>query len=347
MERIFRLGHQFGSFLTLSMDAQHRIGTPNGMLIGYTHSQDPRPFLPIPMKVTIAICTWNRSRLLNQTLASLQSLDVPKGIEWEVVLVDNNSTDDTRAVAEGFQESLPLRYVFEAQQGHAVSRNRAIAESSGDLIIWTDNDVQVSPKWLKNYCDGVRQFPDAAFFGGKINPIFESGRPSWLTATWEKCRCVYAYRDLGNQVFPFPSDQFPYGANFAVVKRVQEQFPFDVHTGRSQNQLLGEDEISVLKRIATAGYQGIWLPDVSVDHLIPADRATSGYVGQYFVGQGQANVLRDKAKYGGRWQAWRVALHNYVCFLIKQRRNPDEWVSHLIRSSIAWGEYKQMSTNKA
>ncbi len=164
------------------------------------------------MKISVAICTWNRSRLLTQTLTNFVELTIPESVEWELIVVDNNSTDDTKQVIQRFADKLPIRYLFENQQGHSYSRNAAVQSATGELILWTDNDVIVDPGWLAAFADGANRYPAASFFGGKIEPVFETARPQWLAWQLEKCKSVYAARDLGNDAFELKPDQFPYGA---------------------------------------------------------------------------------------------------------------------------------------
>ncbi len=295
------------------------------------------------MKITIAICTWNRSRLLRQTLESISNLEIPPDVNWEVVIVDNNSTDDTKQVIQSFSDTLPLIYWFEKTQGHSFSRNVAIARASGDLIIWTDNDVEVRPDWLCNYAAACRTYPEATFFGGGIIPVFESAMPQWLEETWGKCQAVYAARDLGTQDFRLESGQFPYGANFAIRTQTQEKFLFDIKTGRKEGDLLGGDEITLLQRVTNSGHHGVWLGNVPLSHVIPDDRATENYVARYFIGQGQSNVQNGKSMHASKWRALIAAKFHQICYRLKRRsRDADEWVSHMIRSSIASGEYLEM-----
>ena len=297
------------------------------------------------MKISVAICTWNRSRLLRQTLDSIVAADHSQVDNWELIVVDNNSTDDTPAVVAEFEARLPIVYAQETMQGHSASRNRAIELATGDLIVWTDNDVIVDSDWLSAYRSAADRWPKSAFFGGVIEPVFESPKPAWLEETWEKCKPVYAARDLGEEEFALAANQFPYGANFAVRSEVQREFKFDILVGRVSGSLVGEDEIDLLRRITAAGYAGTWVPTAKVQHYIPDDRVTTKYVRDYFVGQGVANVLNDKATFfspfRARWSAW----HNWICFKLKQKsKSPDEWVSHLICSGIAQGEYLQFKT---
>ena len=246
------------------------------------------------MKITVAICTWNRSELLKQTLERFLQLKVPKDLQWEIVIVDNNSTDDTQQVIEQFTKNLPVVYVFEAQQGHSVSRNTAIANASGTHIIWTDNDVLVSPNWLAAYAEGFSKHPDVSFFGGQIDPVFETAKPKWLAEMWEKCKAAFATRNLGDQEVELNAERLPYGANFAIKTAVQKEFRYDTQFGRKASGMLGDDEIAVLQRVANAGHKGVWLPKAGLQHFVPNDRITERYVIDYFICQGQTNVMKRK-----------------------------------------------------
>ena len=299
------------------------------------------------MKISVAICTWNRSRLLKQTLESIAATNRSSIDSWELIVVDNNSTDNTREVVTGFSDRLPIIYVQETEQGLSASRNRAIESVTGDLIVWTDNDVIVDANWLRAYQSAANRYPDSAFFGGVIRPVFESPCPAWLEETWQKCKGVYAVRDLGKKEFEFQPNQFPYGANFAVRANVQRQFRFDTSIGRVSGGLVGEEEIEMLRRVTAAGHVGTWIPSAKLQHFIPNDRVTPEYVRNYFIGQGIANVMNRKGSYAtvnkARWAAW----YNQVCFRLKQhKKSPDEWVSHLICSSIARGEFLQMKSKR-
>ena len=298
------------------------------------------------MKISVAICTWNRSRLLRQTLDSLVEMEIPPGMDWEIVLVDNHSTDDTVAVIEAFQNKLPIQYIFEAKQGHSISRNTAIQKATGDYLLWTDNDVRVANHWLKTYARAFKQHPAKAFFGSKIIPVFEQAMPSWIKATWSKCKPVFAERDLGDQPRELGKGVYPYGANFAVRADIQNTFLFNTELGRCANGMMGEDEIDVLRKMDHAGHSGIWIPDAPVQHIIPSDRATTQYIANYFVGQGRTNILRGKVQ-KTKAMARSEFLKNQLAWKWKQNKSaPDVWVSHLIRASLSRGEYQALKHHR-
>src|SRR5437899_2703201 len=103
------------------------------------------------MRVTVVICTWNRARLLDRTLTAMRRLRIPEATQWELLVVNNNCTDDTDEVIEKHLTHLPIRRLVEPEQGHSNARNRALTVATGDLILWTDDDVEVDPEWLLAY----------------------------------------------------------------------------------------------------------------------------------------------------------------------------------------------------
>lgn len=291
-------------------------------------------------KLSIAICTWNRSDLLRKTLTQMQQLRIEPEFEWELVIVDNNSTDDTKSVIDEFSRDLPIVSAFEPVQGHSQSRNRAVASATGDYIIWTDNDVLVDTDWLVCYFKAFQKHPDAAFFGGQIEPEFVSPPPQWLNETWDLCKGVFATRALGNEEVELTESRLPYGANYAIRADIQRKYSYDTSFGRKANSMIGEDEIAVLRQIAKDGFRGVWVPGANVKHLIPADRMHERYVAKYFVGQGQTNAMLGKVK-RARISLLIESLYFGGLYRIKRGyARPIEWVSHLIRSSLSWGEFR-------
>ena len=109
-----------------------------------------------PMRITVILCTYNRRCSLPMALASLAAQVLPNGVEWETLIIDNNSTDDTRDIAEEYCRKFPdrFRYVFEAQQGKSQALNRGIHEASGEVIAFIDDDVTAEPDWLAGLLAG-------------------------------------------------------------------------------------------------------------------------------------------------------------------------------------------------
>lgn len=291
--------------------------------------------------VEIAICTWNRSDLLARTLESLGQLDHLPDLQWRVLVVDNRSTDDTLDVLEAYAETLPLEILSEAQQGHTYARNRAVAASSADLILWTDDDVIVERNWLRAYVDAANREKECDFWGGRIEPLFIAGRPSWVAANWSQLAGCFAARDLGSESIELSSGRLPYGANFAVRGEVQRRNQFDVRLGRRGEQVVGEDEVDLMRRLLAAGHRGCWVPESRVQHLIPPERSTTEYVFNYFVGQGETLVAR-----GEPWSQsatklrWQYLWHQFHAELGKWFRPAPAWFAHLARAGLAFGQWR-------
>ena len=169
------------------------------------------------MKITVAICTWNRADLLAQTLERMTSLRVPEGVEWELLVVNNNCTDRTDEVLARFTTRLPLRRCWEPDLGLSHARNRAVLEAHGDYLVWTDDDVLVAEDWLAGYCRAFKRWPDAAVFGGPVAPWFAGTPPQWLIDVFPRVAGAFAAIDLGHKPFPLRAEApVPFGANMAV-----------------------------------------------------------------------------------------------------------------------------------
>ena len=230
--------------------------------------------------ITVAICTWNRAALLDRTLARLAELRVPPGLDYEVLVVDNNSADGTPGVLARHAGKLPLRWVREDKQGHSHARNRAVAEAKGELVVWTDDDVLVAPDWLVAIAQAARDFPDAAYFGGPVRPWFESPPPDWVRDNLTRLGFCWALVDYGPETRILNPGEYPYGANMAARREWLVRFPFDPAYGRVGKQLSSGDDTRVLDAIAQAGGRGVWVGDAAVDHFLPAERMTPEYVRQ-------------------------------------------------------------------
>lgn len=298
------------------------------------------------MKVEIAICTFNRSRQLRNTLRRLTQIDRSSCESCRVIVVDNNCIDDTPDVIDQFTDHLELVPLKESRQGHVHARNTAIAAAQGELLIWIDDDVIVGDDWLSAYVAAARSQTQASFWGGPIRPVFEQTKPKWIEENWDKLCGCFAQRDLGPQSFELTAERLPYGANFAVRTPIQKQFPFARQLGRSERIVLGEDDLALMRALLTAGHRGYWVPHATVDHLIDCTRTTIDYVGRYFRGQGQALVLKGQAWTNDAVQLKKERDHQMRCFAAKRFFSRSEvWLSHLLRGSLAAGQLEALQSD--
>jgi glycosyltransferase involved in cell wall biosynthesis len=250
------------------------------------------------MKITVAICTWNRANLLDKTLTGLHRLHIPNGVEWEVLVVNNNSTDNTDQVIVRHAQVLPIRRIFEPRQGHSNARNRAIESAKGDLLLWTDDDVLVDSNWLTEYIRAANTYPEAAFFGGRIDPWFESSPPPWIERNLQWLRGPYAIAQLGDDIRPLMERELPNGANMAFRTNLLQNIRFNPMLGRVGSDLLSADDHDVCKRFCIQGFWGLWVGSARVQHYIPRERLTMTYIQRWFYGAGRTDVRLKRVAEG-------------------------------------------------
>lgn len=295
------------------------------------------------MIVTVAICTRNRRTALRNTLASLTRVDVPAGVDWEVLVIDNGSTDGTAELLPTFAGRLPLRVVNESRAGKSNAANSAIRESRGAYVLWLDDDVIVDVQWLAAYCDAFQQGPDVAFFGGPITPVFEGTPPPWLRAALKHLGNAYAAIDLGREVVALEGESLPYGANWAIRMAEQRTHQYDPALGRRGTLLLAGEEWAVMQEVLRNGGSGRWVPDAHVQHVIPPGRQSLRYLRRYYVGNGysHAGVQRyagDVTLFGRPRWLWREAFVQELAFRVRRLyAAPDVWSEHFRRAGVAWG----------
>ncbi len=225
------------------------------------------------IRVSVAVITYNRSRQLRQALGGIVRQDYPAD-RWELLVIDNNSTDDTKDVVASFATASPgPRRIVETQQGLDFGRNRAIEEAKGDLIVLVDDDVLVEPDWLAQL---VAPFSSESahkigVVGGEVVPVFPDGIPAWQEG---------AHRPLGfrSDPGPLPPNQAPMGANFAFPKWVFVRFGmFDTRLDRQGSHLFGGGDSQMIRRLRSVGLEAWFVPGARVLHQIPAERLTLGY----------------------------------------------------------------------
>jgi glycosyltransferase involved in cell wall biosynthesis len=253
------------------------------------------------MFVSIAICTWNRSALLRQTLDEFTRLHIPDGVAWELIVVNNNCTDDTSRVVASFAARLPIREVFERKLGQSHARNRAVQAAQGEYLLWTDDDVLVRSDWLAAYVQAIRCWPEAVYFGGPIEPLFAIEPPRWIRRHFDLLHGTYAVRDFGPVTRPLKVGETPFGANMLFRTDVIRALPFDGELGRAGHSHIRGDETELFRELQNAGRPGIWVGTARVKHYIPAERLTFGYIWKFFKGGGQTFV---RHKDNPPWRSW-------------------------------------------
>jgi len=209
------------------------------------------------MDVSVIICSYNRASSLINTLKSLEALECQPGISWELIVVDNNSTDETRAIVAEFvnQGTLPLKYVFEKKQGLSYARNAGIKQAAGNILAFTDDDCIVDRHWLAAISHEFDSDASLSGIGGRVE--------------------LYNINDAPVSIRPF-RERIPFlslaqlfyliqGCNMAFRSEVFEKVGgFDPSFG-SNNGLVADDTDFVF-RAYRKGLKMVFVPEVLVYH---------------------------------------------------------------------------------
>jgi glycosyltransferase involved in cell wall biosynthesis len=221
--------------------------------------------------ISVAICTYNNAAKLNMALESLKEMVYPPGLEYEILVIDNNSNDGTQNLVERYAGvwGPRLRYVFEPNQGLSHARNRAMREAAGDVVSYIDDDIKADPQWLSAIAATFEKYNTAAVVGGRSYLVFPSSPPAWLS---EKCELLLSRLDYGDEPI-FGTDQDLFGVNFSVrtdwLRRVGG---FDPSLGRCGRSLVSGEESDLLRRIRALGGVAVYEPAAVVGHIVPAER---------------------------------------------------------------------------
>lgn len=285
--------------------------------------------------LSVIICTYNREKYLYNALSHVACNTLSKA-EYEIVLVNNNSTDHTEQECQRFATDYPdvnFYYYVENKQGLSHARNRGIEESRGEYLVFLDDDSFVRPEYLEKLLAQLKTYPDTAAWGGKITPLFESGMPpKWWGSRWT-VPWVSAI-DMGGKVRLFER-QYPIGANMGVSKSVVEKVGlFNTELGRSKKNLMAGEEKDFFNRIRENGAKIYYFPDIDVQHVIPESRTTKDYIIRLGQGVGMSERLRclkngsmayfrrlfmEAVKWGGTLVLWfcnmirfKPAIANYL-----------------------------------
>lgn len=254
------------------------------------------------MKVSIVISTYNREEYIEAALNSLR--DQTLGYEdFEVILVNNNSTDSTENICRKFQKNNPtldFKYFLEKKQGLSYARNRGIEETSGDIVVFLDDDAEALPDYLENLINHFKS-NQLLVGGGKIIPKWETGKPKWMSRFLEPLVSVI---DYSKKKVPFKQGKYPIGANMFFHKSIFEKVGlFNTELGRTGKNLMGGEEKDIFARVSGLSIPIMYLPDVVVWHNIPVERISKAFIKKQATGIGMSEYLRckdSKSKYISR-----------------------------------------------
>lgn len=244
------------------------------------------------MKISIIIATYNRNDLLEQTLHGLANMDT-KDLDWELILADNAGNNETARLCKSFSASIPLKYIVEKQPGKNSALNTALNHATGDLLIFTDDDVIPDSAWVKSLVDAANRWKDVDLFGGRILPKYPDGLTAPLIKDPVFLRIAYVIADWDLPEGEYPDGKIKiWGPNMMVRRRVFEQgLLFNTNIGPSSGNYIMGSETEFLQRASNAGHAAIFVPSAFVYHQIRSEQLSNTWIyGRAFrMGRGLAH----------------------------------------------------------
>jgi glycosyltransferase involved in cell wall biosynthesis len=246
------------------------------------------------MNVTVIVCTYNRHEILAKALESVFASRLPDSVKWEILVVDNNSRDQTREVVEEFGNRHParVRYLFEPQPGKSFALNAGIREARGEIIAFMDDDVTVEPTWLQNLTATL--YSDQwAGTGGRTRPAQSIPVPRWLAmeGPYSLGGILAAAFDFGDE--PCELQVAPYGANMAFRKAMFEKygaFRTDMGPSPSRETPRPNEDTEFGRRLMAAGEHLRYEPSAVAYHPVQVDRIEKAYFLTWWFDYGRAGV---------------------------------------------------------
>lgn len=230
------------------------------------------------MNISVLICTWNNSKRLAVTLETFTQCIIPSNTSWELVLVNNNCTDNTDQVVGRYFNRLPIVYVHEPVQGLSQARNKALSYAKGELILFADDDVKPAQNWILTYWRAFQKYPQGYFFGGPVISDFERD-------DFDKDLLQYATQSVSGLNFGDSEkviDRWYFiGANWACTKLILDKVGgFDTSKGLNptSGKVITGEETDLMNRLRGIGLKALYLPKARLRHFVPALKCTLSHI---------------------------------------------------------------------
>jgi glycosyltransferase involved in cell wall biosynthesis len=251
--------------------------------------------------ITILFATHNGGRTLPSMIDALEKLQPPRR-PVQIIAVDNASTDDTATILEQASQRLPIKRLYSPVPGKMPSLKLGAEQATGDLVLFTDDDVLPSPRWLVAFEEAVERYPDSFLFGGPITPVeFEPLSP-WFLASVRHHAVLYARSE--EREGDVDAVRHVYGPNF-LTKREHLDVLAEIPAGlgpdftRATTFAMGEDSL-IIQRLTERGAKPKYVADAGVKHLVRAFQTDLGF------------MVERVERHGRGWSLQTLAASRYV-----------------------------------
>lgn len=294
--------------------------------------------------ISAIICTYNREKYLPGVLDSLkrQTIDVS---QFEIILVNNNSTDRTEEISQQFEKdnpSIKYHYCIETNQGLSFARNRGVQESNFELVTFIDDDAFLAEDYLEKVVDYFKEHPTSIALGSKILLHYEGIIPKWEN---KYINSLLGFYNPGDKDFTYTPKDYPRGSNMSFRISVFDQVGnFNTNLGRVGRNLAGSEEKDMFKRIYEKQLHVGYIPSALVYHCVPEERIKIDFIRRQSIGTGVSERQRvtDEGGFSPlirtlvelfKWAASFVLLLTYSL----QGKFPKGWMILRIRGWISKG----------
>ncbi len=282
---------------------------------------------------SVIVCTRNRSTLLDGACRAVLEQRLP-GRPWELVLIDNQSTDDTWEVAQRLAAEFPtkVRTYQEQELGLSAARNAGLRLARGDVLVFLDDDAFPEPGWLQAIVETLGE-PGVDCVGGPVDPVFRGELPDWFLGRYLPYLSAW---DLGDRRRGLVYDEYPRGANLAFRRQALDRAgEFCTALGRKGDNLVSCEEIELCLRIERLGGTIVYEPAARVRHHVNVERLSESWMMRRFEAQGRSEAIINW-RHGGLSALLRGTrtMRNRVRAAASQAATSDDLIVRCSRSSF-------------
>lgn len=283
------------------------------------------------MKFSFITCTYNRDKYIARTLKAVceQTFDP---LDYEIVVVDNNSSDSTAMVCEEFgqkYEDRQFRYFKETNQGFSFALNRGIKEARGEYLIFVDDDETIVAEHLERLNKHLKNCPDTVLAGSPVIPVYEEAQPKWMSHFTQ--RLIGGYFDQGKLTKKLDAKNYPGTGHTIIKKELYERYGYyNTELGRKGGSLIGAEDKDMFNRLRKNNIECYYFPDIPIYHHIPKEKLTDQFFDKLTYSIGRSERIRtlsiSKKEYQKRlfdecikWTASFVLCLGYIIAFLPQK----------------------------
>ena len=245
------------------------------------------------MRFSFITCTYNRDKYIAQTLKAVCE-QTYNPLDYEIIVVDNNSTDSTATICEAFKQKYPnhqFRYFKEMNQGLSFALNRGIKEAQGEFLIFIDDDETIIPEHLERLNNHLNNHPDAVLAGSPVVPIYEEAQPKWMSHFTQ--RLIGGYFDQGKLPKKLDAKNYPGTGHTIAKKELYEKYGYyNTELGRKGNSLIGAEDKDMFNRLKKNNIECYYFPDIPIYHHIPKEKLTDQFFDKLTYSIGRSERIR-------------------------------------------------------